>query len=74
MLYPSTASRKEAIMQAVSEHRIAESAHSKTQHIQQKTLADLQSGSQIDLWREPDSKYQHGWKGPADFTYEKAKQ
>ena len=58
---------KEAIIQAIIEHRIAESANSKTQQVEQTTLAKLSPGSQIDLWREPEAKDQTGWKGPGEM-------
>ena len=58
---------KEAIIQAIIEHRIAESANSKTQQVHPETLAKMQPGSSIDIWREPESKDQTGWKGPAEM-------
>ena len=58
---------KGAIIQSIIEHRIAESANSKTQQVSQETLSRLAPGASIDLWRQPDTKDQTGWKGPGEM-------
>ena len=52
---------KEAIVQAIVEHRIAEAANTKIQQYSQEELSKLAPYSSVDIWREPDSKDQSGW-------------
>ena len=52
---------KEAIIQAVIEHRIAEAANTKPQQYSPETLKQIEEPeAKVDLWREPTSKDQSG--------------
>jgi len=57
---------KEAIVQAIIEHRIAEAANSKHQQYDPQQLEKMEDGQKVDLWREPEDKSTSGWRGPAE--------
>ena len=57
---------KEAITQAVIEHRIAEAHNTRVQQYSPADLASLAPGKKLDLWREPEDKSQTGWRGPVE--------
>ena len=56
---------KEAILQSIVEDRLARAQHTKVHQHKPEDLAKLVDGATIDLWREPDSKDEEGWRGPA---------
>ena len=60
---------KDCIIQAVIEHRIAESANTKVQQYTPEQISTLTPGCQVDIFHEPESKEISGWKGPADLIH-----
>ena len=56
---------KECITQSIREDRIARAARSHVHRKRGDELEKLTDGSQVEIWREPDSKSESGWRGPA---------
>ena len=59
---------KDAINQSIVEDRIAKAHNTRVQQPRPEDAARLTEGAKIDLWREPDSKDDPGWRGPADLV------
>ena len=59
---------KDYILQAVVEDRIARASNTRVQQHRPEEMAKLVDGARIDLWREPDTKDDPGWRGPAELV------
>ena len=58
---------KDAILQSVVEDRIARANNTRIQQYKPEDKAKLKDGSKVDLWREPDTKDDPGWRGPCEL-------
>ena len=56
---------KDAVIQATVEDRIARARNTRVHQYKPEELAKLTEGARVDLWREPLSKDDPGWRGPA---------
>eukprot|EP00959_Pyramimonas_sp_CCMP1952_P231899 4846311-Pyramimonas_sp.AAC.1 len=57
---------KEAIPQSFVEDRLAVAQNTKMQKFKLEGRAKIIDGAKADLWREPDSKDDPGWRGPCE--------
>ena len=60
---------KDCVLKSVVEDRLARAANTKTHQHKPEDVAKMSAdGCQVDLWREPDSKDDPGWRGPASMV------
>ena len=58
---------KDCILQSVVEDSIARAANTRVQQHKPEDMAKLVEDAKVDLWREPTTKEDPGWRGPAQL-------